>query len=161
MRREAFCRDRQCTEIFAAQKDWQASMLFGVTKAVCINPLAVIASHLTDIPLVCFSLKTLFDWVFWKTLHYPFSTSKENFCSSYFQELRLAIWSPVPPSALPCFTAGLLDSRSAACSHSQGAWLYGSVCCTCIRTVSCYKKTLRWQTAFTVCALSIKGICVW
>ena len=130
-------------------------MLFRVTKAVRINPLAVIVSHLTDIPLVCFSLKTLFDWVFWKTLHYQFSTGKASFCSGYFQELRLAIWNPVPPSALPCFAAGLLDSRSAACSHSQGTRLCSSVCCTRIRTVLRYKKTLRWQTAFTVCALSI------
>lgn len=129
--------------------------MFRVTKAVCINPLAVIASHLIDMPLVCFSLKTLFDWVFWKTLHYRFSRGKASFCSSYFQELMLAIWSPVPPSALLCFAAALLDSRSAACSHSQGTRLCGSVCCTRIRTVSCCRKTLGWQTAFTVCALSI------
>lgn len=119
-RREAFHRDLQCTEIFAAQKDWQASVVFRVTKAVCINPLAVIASHLIDIPLVCFSLKTSFGWVFWKTLHYQFSAGKASFCSSYFQELMLVTWSPVPPSALPCSAAALLDSHSALCSHSRG-----------------------------------------
>lgn len=129
-------------------------MLLRVTNTVCINPLAIITSHLIDIPLLCSSLKALFDWIFWKILPYQYSTGKASFCSCS-REWTLAICSPVPLSALPCSAAGLFDSCSAVCSCPQGARLWGSLCHTHIRTVSCYRKTWRWQTAFTVWASSI------
>lgn len=130
-------------------------MLLRVTNTVCINPLAIITSHLIDVLLLCSSLKPLFDWLFWKTLPYRHSTGKASFCSSCSQEWTVAIWSPGPLSALPCFAAGLSDSYSVVCCSPQSAWLWSSVCHTHIRTVSCYRKAQRWQTVFTVWALSI------
>lgn len=136
------------------QEDWQAIVLLRVTNTVCINPLAIITSHLIDIPLLCSSLKT-FDWLFWKTLPYQHSIGKASFCSSYSQEWPLTIWSPGPLSALSCFAAGLFDSYSAVCSCPQGTWFWGSLCNTHIRNVSCYRKTQGWQAVFTGWALSI------
>lgn len=101
-RREPFQGNLQHTETSAAQEDWQAIMLLRVTNTVCINPLAIITSRLIDIPLLC-SLKTVFDWLFWKTLPYQHGTGKASFCSSCSQEWTLAIWSPGPLSALLCF----------------------------------------------------------
>lgn len=113
-----------------AQEDWQAVMLLRVTNTVCINPLAIITSHVIDIALLCSSLKALFDWIFWKTLPYQYSAGKASFSSSCSREWTLALCSPLPLSALPCSAAGLSDSCSAMCSCPQGVRFWGSPCHT-------------------------------
>lgn len=103
-----------CRNICSSGRLTSQRVLFGVTKAVCINPLAALVSHLIDIPPACvlfFFLLENFIWLsFLENPALPILQGQSELSRCcYFRELILALGSIVLPSALP------------PCSHTHGA----------------------------------------